>query len=72
MEDRTIPRQQITVVIELPSGRFINGKIPMDLDTRLSDFMNGPEKFFILFDIDGMMRIFNKSHIVEIREVEEK
>jgi len=72
MEDRTIPRQQISVVIELPSGRFINGKIPMDLDSRLSDFMNEPEQFFVLFDIDGLMRIFNKSQIVEIREVEKE
>ena len=71
MEDRTIPRQHISVVIELPSGRYINGKMPIDLDTRLSDFMNGPEQFFIIFDVDGVMRIINKSQIVVIYEVEE-
>ena len=69
MEDRKIPRKEVEVVIDLASGTVITGKIPIDMDTRLSDFMNRPETFFLLFDIDGNLRIINKNHVREIRHV---
>ena len=69
MEDRTIPRKSVEVVVDLSNGKTLTGRIPIDLDTRLSDFMNEPEQFFILFDVDGVLRIVNKSHVREIRHV---
>ena len=67
MEDRVIPRQLIQVSMTLSEGRSISGSIQIDLDTRLSDFMNYPEKFIVLKDKDNTLKIINKDHIVDIR-----
>ena len=67
MEDRSIPRQTIKVTITLSDNRSISGEIQIDLDTRLSDFMNYPERFLILKDKDKTLKIVNKDHIIDIR-----
>ena len=67
MEDRTIPRQIITVTLSLSDGRNLSGEMQIDLDTRLSDFMNLPEKFIILKDKDSVLKLINKNHIVDIK-----
>jgi len=67
MEDRAIPRQIAKVTISLSDGRNISGEIQIDLDTRLSDFMNYPERFIIIKDKDNILKIINKEHIVDIR-----
>ena len=67
MEDRAIPRQIVKVTISLSDGRNISGEIQIDLDTRLSDFLNYPERFIIIKDKDNTLKIINKDHIVDIR-----
>jgi len=67
MEDRAIPRQIEKVTVSLSDGRNISGEIQIDLDTRLSDFMNYPERFIIISDKDKALKIINKDHIVDIR-----
>lgn len=67
MEDRTIPRQVIPVALSLTDGRNLTGEIQIDLDIRLSDFMNLPERFIILRDKDQALKLINKDHIVDIR-----
>ncbi len=67
MEDRAIPRQTVKVTISLSDGRNISGEIQIDLDTRLSDFLNYPERFVIIKDKDNTLKIINKDHIVDIR-----
>jgi len=67
MEDRAIPRQVVKVTISLSDGRNISGEIQIDLDTRLSDFMNYPERFIIITDKDNTLKIINKDHVVDIR-----
>ena len=66
MEDRTIPRQVVAVALTLTDGRNLSGNIQIDLDMRLSDFMNLPEKFIILRDQDKMLKLVNKDHILDI------
>ena len=67
MEDRTLPRQTAIVTLSLTDGRSLSGEVQIDLDTRLSDFMNLPERFIILRDKDSALKIINKDHIVDIR-----
>ena len=67
MEDKKIPRQNATVTLTLSDGRNISGIIQIDLDTRLTDFMNLPERFIIIKDYDQAMKIINKGHIIDIR-----
>ena len=67
MEDRGIPRQIINVSLTLSNGRNINGEIQIDLDSRLSDFMNNSNRFVIISDKDKALNIINKDHIVDIR-----
>ena len=67
MEDRIIPRQFMTVTLSLSDGRNLSGEMQIDLDTRLSDFMNLPGKFIILKDKDSALKLINKDHIVDIR-----
>ena len=67
MEDRSIPRQTIKVTVSLSDSRSISGEIQIDLDTRLSDFMNYSEKFIVLNDKDNILKIINKDHIIDIR-----
>ncbi len=69
MEDRSIPRQKLNIAISLSDGRNVSGEIQIDLDSRLSDFMNFPEHFIPVRDKDGNLKIINKSHIVDIRIV---
>ena len=67
MEDRAIPRQTLRVTVSLSDGRNVSGDIQIDLDARLSDFMNYPERFIIISDKDKTLKIINKDHIVDIR-----
>ena len=67
MEDRAIPRQVVKVAISLSDGRNISGEIQIDLDTRVSDFMNYPERFIIIKDKDNTFKIVNKDHVVDVR-----
>lgn len=69
MEDRTIPRQKLNIALSLSDGRNLSGEIQIDLDTRLSDFMNTPDRFIAVRDKDGILKIVNKDHIIEIRIV---
>ncbi len=69
MEDRTIPRQKLNIAVSLSDGRNLAGEIQIDLDTRLSDFMNTPERFIAVRDKDGNLKIVNKDHIIDIRIV---
>jgi hypothetical protein len=67
MEDRTIPRQRCNATISLSDGRNIAGEIQIDIDSRLSDFMNLPVRFIVVQDKDKMLKIINKDHIIDIR-----
>jgi hypothetical protein len=69
MNDRTIPRQTEKVTLTLSDGRSISGEMQIDLDTRLSDFMNSSERFIVVKDKDNAVKIINKHHIVEVRVV---
>jgi hypothetical protein len=69
MEDRSIPRQTIRVEITLSDSRNIHGELQIDLESRLSDFLNCPEPFIALRDKDGITRIVNKAHIIEAVEL---
>jgi hypothetical protein len=69
MEDRAIPRQSVHVIITLSDSRNLSGEIQIDLNSRLSDFMNQPERFIILRDKDNSMKIINKDHIIEVIEL---
>ncbi|MDP2982130.1 MAG: hypothetical protein Q8O92_02225 [Candidatus Latescibacter sp.] len=69
MEDKTIPRQSVHVIITLSDSRNLSGEIQIDLDSRLSDFMNKPERFLILRDKDNSLKIVNKDHIIEVIEL---
>ena len=66
MPDKSIPRQTVTVTISLSTGRSIAGKLQIDLDSRLSDFMNIPERFIVIRDKNDALKIINKDHIVDI------
>ncbi len=59
MEDRAIPRQTVKITVSLSDGRNISGNIQIDLDTRLSDFMNYPERFIIISDKDKTLKIYD-------------
>ena len=67
MEDRTIPRQKLHVTVSLSDGRNVSGEVQIDLDARLSDFMNTDERFIVVRDKDNTLKIINKDHIVDIR-----
>ena len=67
MEDRTIPRQKVAVTVSLADGRNISGELQIDLEMRLSDFMNGPDRFIVMHNRDDVLKIVNKDHIVDIR-----
>jgi hypothetical protein len=69
MEDKTIPRQSVHVIITLSDSRNLSGDIQIDLDSRLSDFMNQPERFIKLRDKDNSLKIVNKDHIIEVIEL---
>ena len=66
MEDKSIPRQTVVATISLSTGRSISGEIQIDLDSRLSDFMNLPERFIVLRDKNKALKIINKDFIVEV------
>ena len=66
MPDKSIPRQTVTVTISLSTGRSIAGKLQIDLDSRLSDFMNLPDRFIVIRDKNEALKIINKDHIVDI------
>ena len=67
MEDRSIPRQKLNITLSLSDTRNVSGEIQIDLDTRLSDFMNAPEQFIAVHDKNQMLKIINKRHIIDIR-----
>ncbi len=67
MEDRKIPRQKTLVAVSLSDGRSLSGVIQIDLDTRLSDFMNQKDRFVVLRDLDDSLKLINKDHIIDIR-----
>ena len=66
MEDRTIPRQTVKVFLSLADGRNMSGEIQIDLDMRLSDYMNESQQFIIIRDKDNALKLVNKAHIVDI------
>jgi len=70
MEDKVIPRQTIQVTISLSDGRNISGELQIDLDIRLSDFINYPDRFIFIKDIDEGLKIINKDHIIDLRFTE--
>ena len=67
MEDKTIPRQTVSVTLSLSDGRNLSGEIQFDLDSRLSDFMNNSAQFIIIKDKDSALKLINKEHIIDIR-----
>lgn len=67
MEDRTIPRQSISISLTLTDGHTATGELQIDLDARLSDFMNKVDRFVVLRDKDDGVRIINKDHIIDVR-----
>jgi hypothetical protein len=69
MQDRGIPRQIVRVEITLGDSHILSGELQIDLDSRLSDFLNLPEKFIILKDKGGITRIVHKAHIVQVVEL---
>lgn len=69
MQERGIPRQIVRVEITLSDSRILSGELQIDLDSRLSDFLNLPEKFIILKDKSGITKIVHKTHIVEVVEL---
>ena len=70
MEDRMVPRQTIEVTLSLSDGRNSSGTIQIDMDSRLSDFMNSSTQFIVFTDKDGSLKIINKNHIIDIRDSE--
>ena len=66
MENKLIPRETVVATLTLSNGRNIAGEIQIDLDTRLSDFMNRPERFIVICDKNQMLKSINKDHIIEI------
>jgi hypothetical protein len=66
MADRTIPRQSVKVSMLLSDGRKPSGDIQIDLNSRLSDFMNEPGDFIAIQKDDGTTMLLNKKHIVDI------
>jgi len=66
MEDKLIPREKVFATLTLSNGRNISGEIQIDLETRLSDFMNLPERFMIICDKNQTLKCINKEHIIEI------
>ena len=66
MEDRLIPRDRVAVTLTLSTGNNISGEIQIDVESRLSDFMNLPDRFIIIRDKNQALRIINKDHIVDI------
>lgn len=70
MNRKAIPRQTVQVTITIVDGRSMAGSIQFDLDMRLSDFVNGPERFLVLRDVKDDLRIINKDHIIDISPVE--
>ena len=66
MEDKTIPRETVATTITLSTGRNISGEIQIDIDGRLSDFMNLPERFMVICDKNQALKVINKDYIVEI------
>ena len=67
MEDKTIPRQTVSVTLSLSDGRNLSGEIQFDLDSRLSDFINSSAQFIIIKDKDSALKLINKEHIINIR-----
>ena len=67
MEDRTIPRQMVSISLTLIDGHTATGELQIDLDARLSDFMNKDEQFIVLRDTNDSVRIVNKQHIIDVR-----
>jgi len=67
MEDKVIPRQSVAATFSLSDGRSVSGEIQIDLDLRLSDYMSRPERYIIVKNMDGLLRLINKDHIVDIR-----
>jgi hypothetical protein len=61
-----IPRQTVKVFLSLVDGRNVSGEIQIDLDMRLSDYMNEPQQFIIIRDKDNALKLVNKAHIVDI------
>ncbi len=70
MVDKVIPRQAMKITLSLTDGRNISGELKIDLDTRLSDFMNFPDRFIFIKDIDEGLKIINKDHIIDVRFTE--
>ena len=70
MEDRIVPRQILKVTLSLSDGRNLSGTIQIDMDSRLSDFMNISTQFIVFTDRDGGLKIINKNHIIDIRDTE--
>jgi hypothetical protein len=66
MEDMAIPRETVVATITLSTGRSISGEIQIDLNSRLSDFMNLPERFMVIRDRNQALKVINKDFIVEI------
>ena len=66
MEDKLIPRETVVATLTLSNGRNIAGEIQIDLNTRLSDFMNLPERFMVIRDRNQALKVINKDFIVEI------
>lgn len=71
MVDKMIPRQIVKVTLSLSDSRSISGEIQIDLDLRLSDYMNNSQRFIIIKDKDNSLKLINKDHIVDIRIPEE-
>ena len=66
MEDKLIPRETVVATLTLSNGRNIAGEIQIDLETRLSDFMNLPDRFIVICDKNQTLKCINKDHIIEI------
>ncbi len=73
--DRAIPRQVVIVEIDLINGKTYTGKVFIDLQSRLLDFVNIEEQFFVFIDTqdegDDIVRLINKKHIIEVRPIKE-
>jgi len=70
MNRKAIPRQTVQVTISIVDGKNMKGTIQFDLDMRLSDFVNGPERFLVLRDVNDELRIINKDHVIIISPIE--
>ena len=66
MPDKTIPRKTVAVTISLSTDRSIAGELQIDIDSRLSDFMNLPDRYIVVRDKNNALKIINKDHIVDI------